>query len=391
MNRNTTESIVGSVAALLVSLCVGLVAGWPLWVTGLFMAAAAGGTLFVLHSRHYRRGQAELRIAAEQRRRMAAEQAPPPPPPPAPTPPSCEVSSGSLPSSMDGIPFAFSCRVHWLVAPNRPLDGHANPAALAAAAVVHRARQISQSHHPEDDTVLHALAASLGQAATSPDGFLSVWATEVRVEVSKHHREHLLKLADLRREQQVQERRIERERMVRAYLGDEVLTSVGSTVVWWLARNDKNVRETVDLIGTLAQLSAAANDAEVDELFKHLLPENARMPAAPTPDWFAPSPTPPEPTVTADSVEPMTEPRAEHADLLPDPDDAENGLFGHQLADLVDQHGYPEKARQVRERYRTVDAVGSANGQDPSAEDSLVPGEQAPSDPEDTRDWGAGG
>nr|ADI71468.1 putative secreted protein [Amycolatopsis orientalis subsp. vinearia] len=290
--------------------------------------------------------------------------------------------------------------------------GHADPAAIATAAIVERAREISQSHHPDDDAVVHALAASLGRPAVTPDRLLQAWATDVKTQIGQHHREHLNALATLRRQQQLQEQRIANQRVVRAYLGDEVLTDVGSTVVWWLARNEEEVRETVDLIGTLARLSAAANNQEVDELFRHLVPENAApRPAVPPPSFF----TPPEPAFFVDAageVNPAAADRGTKVDLLPDPDDAQNSLFGHQLADLAERHGHSDLAQEYRERYRTVDATGPSGSAAPPEEQGGFFGHEppsaepptgnggAPSYPdapdreagsEDRRDWGAGG
>jgi hypothetical protein len=412
MSKNTTETIAGSAVALLVPSSLGLAAGWPVWVTVLVVASLLVLTLLGLRSRHFHNEQAQLRADAAYRQQMAAQRVPPPPQPAPGPPPSRAVAPMSLPSSMDGIPFTFGCTVHWDPAELRLDQGHADPAAIATAAIVDRAREISRFHHPDDDAVTHVLAASLGRPAATPDRLLQAWATEVKTEVGRHHRDHLDALATLRRQQQLQEQRIANQRMVRAYLGDEVLTDVGSTVVWWLARNEEGVRETVDLIGTLARLSAAANNAEVDELFQHLVPESvAPRPTAPSPSFF----TPPEPAFVADSAgeaDPTTGQRAGSVDLLPDPDDSRNGLFGHQLADLADRHGHSDLARNVREQYRTIDATGSSAapeappadrggffGPEPFTPESSpgngavspYPDDVGRASEEDQRDWGAGG
>ncbi|MBE1496779.1 hypothetical protein H4696_003879 [Amycolatopsis lexingtonensis] len=413
MSKNTTETIAGGAIALLVPLCVGFAADWPVWVTALAAVTVFLITLWGLRSYHFRTEQAQLRAENAYRQQMAAQQTPPPPPPPAPgPPPSRAVAPMSLPSSLEGIPFTFGCTVHWDPAELRHNQGHADPAAVATAAIVERARQISRSHHPDDDAVVHSLAASLGRPAATSDRSLQAWATDVKTQVGQHHREHLNALAALRRQQQLQEQRIANQRMMRAYLGDEVLTDVGSTVVWWLARNEEEVRETVDLIGTLARLSAAANNQEVDELFRHLVPENAApRPAVPPPSFF----TPPEPAFFVDAageVNPAAEDRGAKVDLLPDPDDAQNSLFGHQLADLAERHGHSDLAQEYRERYRTVDATGPSGSVAPPEEQGGFFGHEpplaepptgnggAPSYPdapdrepgsEDRRDWGAGG
>lgn len=61
-----------------------------------------------------------------------------------------------------------------------------------------------------------------------------------------------------------------------------MLKSAGSAVVWWLARHDDDIEKTVDLIGPLAQLTAAANDEEVPELFRHLIDRPLGAPRAAT-------------------------------------------------------------------------------------------------------------
>ena len=45
-----------------------------------------------------------------------------------------------------------------------------------------------------------------------------------------------------------------------------MLTSTGSAVVWWLARHEDEMEKAVDMVGPLAQITAAANDEEVPEL-----------------------------------------------------------------------------------------------------------------------------
>ncbi|MEU1088715.1 hypothetical protein ACFYPN_03645 [Streptomyces sp. NPDC005576] len=59
--------------------------------------------------------------------------------------------------------------------------------------------------------------------------------------------------------------------------GDDV-KSADSAVVGWLARHENEIEKAVDMIGPLTRVSAAANDEEVPELFRHLLvpPVDAR-------------------------------------------------------------------------------------------------------------------
>src|SRR5690606_13970414 len=58
----------------------------------------------------------------------------------------------------------------------------------------------------------------------------------------------------------------------REYLGKDVLKDTGSAVVWWLAKHDDQVKQAVDEIGPLAQLSSAANDRDVPERYRHMVP-----------------------------------------------------------------------------------------------------------------------
>ncbi|WP_246203708.1 hypothetical protein [Streptomyces tailanensis] len=93
--------------------------------------------------------------------------------------------------------------------------------------------------------------------------------------------ERLRKLNDLRKDEEIWEYERQHERNKRRYLGDDVLKSAGSAVVWWLARHENEIEKAVDMIGPLAQIAAAANDEEVPELFRHLLvpPVDARSEA----------------------------------------------------------------------------------------------------------------
>lgn len=80
----------------------------------------------------------------------------------------------------------------------------------------------------------------------------------------------------MRKDKEVWAREREHEVDKRAYLSNDVLRTTGSAIVWWLARNDTDIAGTVDLIGALARLAAAAKDQDVPELFAHLVPPSAR-------------------------------------------------------------------------------------------------------------------
>ncbi|GAB1327795.1 hypothetical protein [Streptomyces sennicomposti] len=110
---------------------------------------------------------------------------------------------------------------------------------------------------------------------------MSALAADVTLILAPADRERLTKLADLRKDEQIWEYERQHERNMRRYLGDDVLKTTGSAVVWWLARHENEIEKAVDMIGPLARISAAANDEEVPELFRHLLvpPMGARSEA----------------------------------------------------------------------------------------------------------------
>ncbi|WP_437084234.1 hypothetical protein [Streptomyces sp. enrichment culture] len=96
-------------------------------------------------------------------------------------------------------------------------------------------------------------------------------ATDVALTLAPADRERLRKLNDLRKDEELWECERQHERNKRRYLGDDVLKSAGSAVVWWLARHENEIEEAVHMIGPLARIAAAANNEEVPELFRHLL------------------------------------------------------------------------------------------------------------------------
>jgi hypothetical protein len=357
MTDDKSGTTVGVVASLVLPIAIGDASGWPIWVIALVAGGLLAITAMAVRQRHHRRKQRELR--AERLRHESQHAMQPPAPVPVPVlPPSNQLPSVSLPSALPDYRFTFACTVHWQ--PNPNAADHAVPAAVATDAVVQRASQITSGRHPEDQGTVHALAAALGQWENEPGQRVAAWATDVRLELDPKDRDRLRRVADMRKQQHVWEQEVAAERAVRTYLQQDVLTSTGSTVVWWLARNTGQVREAVDLLGTLAQLSAAARDREVDEVFLHLAD------GVPTPFTVNGHPT-------------VTEYAPPDDDVLPDPDD--HPVFGHQLADLLDQHEHPTRAQRARERYGVADWT-TADETNPTPTDALDPANSNP-DPTD--------
>ncbi|MEU5398563.1 hypothetical protein ABZ348_04600 [Streptomyces sp. NPDC005963] len=193
------------------------------------------------------------------------------------------VTDAALLSATDGYDFLFSATVRW-----RPTSHHADRSdgasrALAVASVVNRAVEVVRREEPgRASFAQYLLEGELGVPIPDPGGRVQAMATDVTLTLAPADRERLRKLNDLRKDEEIWEYEREHERNKRRYLGDDVLKSAGSAVVWWLARHENEIEKAVDMIGPLAQVAAAANDDEVPELFRHLLvpPVDARSGAA---------------------------------------------------------------------------------------------------------------
>ena len=69
--------------------------------------------------------------------------------------------------------------------------------------------------------------------------------------------------SELRKHERIWEQERRMEVNMRRYLSEDVLSDTGSAIVWWLARHPDQIEESVQMIGALAQLTAAANSKEI--------------------------------------------------------------------------------------------------------------------------------
>lgn len=192
------------------------------------------------------------------------------------------VVDAALPSATDGYDFLFSATVWW-----RPVPDHADwsdgaSPALAVSSVVSRALQVVRHEEPgRASFARYLLEGELGAPLPDRSGRVKALAADVTLTLAPADRERLRKLNDLRKDEELWEYERQHERNKRGYLGDDVLKSTGSAVVWWLARHEDDIEKAVDMIGPLAQISAAAKNEEVPEIFRHLLvpPVDARTEA----------------------------------------------------------------------------------------------------------------
>jgi hypothetical protein len=191
-----------------------------------------------------------------------------PPLPPPPQPGSIYVQNIVLPTADRDYRLALHGLVCWrqLV----PMMGHPQPSPeqLAISAITERASQLTGGESAGDyELVSNRLSTELAMALSDRTGLVEAWAQHVTLVLPDADLQRLRKLADVRKDEQVWEHQRNHERNKRAYLHDDVLRSTGSALVWWLAQDITKVSEAVALIGTLAQLSAAARDTTVDPLF----------------------------------------------------------------------------------------------------------------------------
>ncbi|MFE3072619.1 hypothetical protein [Streptomyces sp. NPDC059247] len=255
---------------LFVALCglvpavIGNLQGWSPWLWGFMsMVTASGSLLLVMTLLSGGRATADPYEAGESE------------PPEAPAEPPYQetrVVDAGLPSAVDGYDFLFSATVWW-----QPGHDHAERpdgafAALAVSSVVSRALEVVHGEEPgRASFARYLLEGELGVPLLDRSGRVRAMAADVTLTLAPADRERLRKLNDLRKDEEIWEYERQYERNKRRYLGDDVLKSTGSAVVWWLARHENEIEKAVDMIGPLAQITAAANDEEVPELFRHLL------------------------------------------------------------------------------------------------------------------------
>ncbi|MFJ2114305.1 hypothetical protein ACIOEX_20840 [Streptomyces sp. NPDC087850] len=260
-----TKSVSTLLICGLAPVIVGDAFGWSLWLRILVPTTVLSGVALLLvlnHSGPARRNGSQF------------EEDPPTVPETPAEPPYREfyLSEVMLPSSMADYDFIFSATVWW-----RPAQGYSRTSDsylpnLARASILNRARAITGQEHPSrSEFVRYLLDGALGSPGLDESASVTALATDARLDLAHADRERLQEIAGLRKAEQAWEQQRQYERNKRAYLGDEVLKTPGSAVVWWLARHDDEVEKAVEMIGPLAQIAAAANDTEVPELFQHLV------------------------------------------------------------------------------------------------------------------------
>ncbi|MFG2674995.1 hypothetical protein [Streptomyces sp. NPDC048445] len=183
------------------------------------------------------------------------------------------VSRIALPSHWADYDFLISATVRWYPFDTSDEDPVLNPAGLAVEAVLDRARAITEWREPgRVSLVQHELSGALSRMRPDSTGHLQAMAENVTLTLHEQDQERLDRLAGVRKDKAVWEHQRTYEQSKRKYLGEDVLKDTGSAVVWWLSKNDDQVEKTVADLGLLARLASAANDTDVPDRLRGLVP-----------------------------------------------------------------------------------------------------------------------
>ncbi|MGW1275768.1 hypothetical protein ACWD4V_02250 [Streptomyces tsukubensis] len=343
--RSKTRLCLGLLVAVL-TLGLGTALSWPVWIWFLLPTLLAGVFLVTMG------------MASDALPRGTDGSTDPFGTAPPVEPPYLESSllDVPLPSAMADYPFLLSATVWWRTAPRFSPAAHSNPAALALTSVLQRAQYALAAEHPNRCGFLGPwLEGHLGVPVTDESGTVTAFAAGVRVTLRPTDQQRLDEMDDARKSRDLWESRRQHELDRRAYLGEDVLRTPGSAMVWWLSRHEEDIERAVTMIGPLVCLSAAANDREVPEEFRSLY----------------------LPCEAAESDPPGGFGHPDPFDLNADPDHApDRPLAGHRAASsahvsaLLDEMDLPEGSDERVAFIHRLARVSEASGR-PEAADTI--------------------
>ena len=267
--RHTVALFAATLSAL-VAVIAGLWWEWPLWLWPVGVLLVPGLAWLALW------------VTAPSPERFPPDCLPQTPVP-APERREQQIIDVPIPTCLPDYDFLLSAMVRWY-----PVDAPdeapvVNAGALAIDSILDRARQVTAQHQPHRAGLLeHQLNGELGVACPDPAGRVQAMALDVVLRLRPEDEARLERLTTVRKNEEIFERERQYEQSRREYLSKDVLTSTGSAVVWWLAKHDDKIDKTVDDLGLLAELTAAARDDEIPDRLRHL----TRQPSA------EPEPTP---------------------------------------------------------------------------------------------------
>jgi hypothetical protein len=166
--------------------------------------------------------------------------------------------SGALESAVPGIEWTAQWTVVWWSHGNR--NGLASPESLAIVALHKRAAALAREAGFSDDVLQHELASELAQERSVADGRMWVSARDVRLQLTEHsaalvlrQREHVAQLAEIE------------------HLRGSVLTDLPTAMLWWLQRNNYNVKEISAVEPQLRKLVGLVSAHNTPEHWTHRL------------------------------------------------------------------------------------------------------------------------
>ena len=381
-------------AAIAVPAALGLGLRWPTWLWPLLILL-----LLLVPLLEYQQIQRRL----EREARLLIPPPPPPPRPPLPEPPPVVsppppfqrevVVNIGLPSATEDYEFLFSATVFWRPTSEVPARPHANPVALAITSIIERAEIVTAQEPPRRCSIAqHRLSGVLDAVLTDSSRAVEAWAGEIQLALGEEDAARLSELANVRKEMEVWEHGRHHERNKREYYGQDVFKDPGSALIWWLAHTEDgvDVSAAVELIGTLAQLSAAANNTTVPELLPALLSLGMPEPPATEPPV---EPLPPQPQASEQPLpepsiddEPPAEPTVVESDTVVaarrfmtslDLDDDRRPLFADWLAKAAAGIGRSDAATELRD---TFDPPAPQPAVDETEEPLATDAQQPPAD-----------
>jgi hypothetical protein len=248
-----------------------------------------------------------------------------------PPEPPAQAIVALVPTDAPDYRFLLSATVSW-----RRLAGatHADPGAAARAAIIDRAAALTKGITPGDAHMAQErLAAALGCSQPDSERQVNAWASGVTVDLPDGDADRVRALTDLRKDTEIWERKRDHERNVRRYLSEDVLTSTGSALVWWLARHEDRIDEAVAHIDRLATLSAVAQNRDIPQ------PQQGRLHVVPAKAEVADDNWNRELRATHDLIR----------ELFPLADDEQRTGFAGDLADIADKFGLHDYSQHVRQ------------------------------------------
>jgi hypothetical protein len=324
--------VLATATSLFVVVATVALGGWPWWVGVVICVPLIIGGLFLKHRAENKR----LYTSPPQHMYQ-----PPQPVQPASTP----VQGLVLPSAQRDYHFLLNTTVLWRPSGAPGVPGM--PHQLAIDAIRERATRFTERESTADsDLLAPRLAADLSFPQADRTGQLEVWAQNTTLTIPDDDRKRLNRIAEVRKDEEVWEYERAHERNVRAYLREDVLSSTGSAVVWWLSKDATRVQETVGLIDTLARLVAAAQDREVEPIFR----------------TFVNSLTDPSLRTPADENDFVDRLMAE---ILPNGSEPERADVADRLATLATDAGATDLADKIRTRFNAPDFTADPELFDP--------------------------